>query len=112
MLLAGQSCLKYSAVCGSIYNKDECFCGKNMGTWAYLVTLTIFPAIASGEEAQEGSIGENRPFDSKHILATFGGVSRDVAVSPCSCAEMCWYLLILMHAEKQKRKIERGFGVL
>lgn len=83
-----------------------------MGTWAYLVTLTFFPTVASGEEAQEGNVGENRPFDSEHSLATFGGVSRDVAVSSCSSAEMCWYLLILIHAEKQKQKIERGLGVL
>lgn len=32
MVLTGHLCLKYSAVCGSIYDKDECFYGKNVGT--------------------------------------------------------------------------------
>lgn len=114
MALTGQSYLKYSAVCGSIYDKDERFYGKSMGTWAYLGTLLIFPAIekARGEKAQEGNISENRPFDSECSLAAFGGVSRDVPVSHCSYAEMCWYLLILISAEKQKQKIECDFGVL
>ena len=114
MVLTGQTCLKYSAVCGSIYDNDECFYGKSMGTWAYLETLIIFPAIekASREEAQEGNVGENRPFDSEHSLAAFGGVNRDVPVSHCSYTEMCWYLLILISAEKHKQKIEYGFGVL
>lgn len=110
MVLTEQSCLKYPAVCGSIYDKDECFYGKS---WAYLETLIIFRTIekASGEEAQEGN-GENRLFDSEHSLAAFGGGSRNIPVLRCSYAEMCWYLLILINAEKQKQKIECGFGVL
>lgn len=114
MGLTGQPCLKYSAVCGSIYDKHECFYGKSTGTWTYLETLVIFPTVekASGEEAQEGNVGENRPVDSEHSLAAFGGVSRDVPVSHCGYAEMCWYLLIWISAEKQKQKIECGFGVL
>lgn len=54
-------------------------------------TLIIFPTIekASGEKAQEGDVGENRPFDSEHSLAAFGGVSRDIPVSHCSDAQMC-----------------------
>lgn len=37
-------------------------------------TLIIFPTIekASGEKAQEGVVGENRPFDSERGLAAFG----------------------------------------
>ena len=95
------------AVCGSIYNKDECFYGKSMGTWAYLKTLIIFPAVekASGGEAQEGNVGENKPVDSEHRRVAFGGVSRGVPVSYCSYSEMCWYLLILISDEKQKQKI-------
>lgn len=56
-----------------------------------LETLIIFRTVekASGEEAQEGNVGENRPFDSEHNLAAFGGGSRDVPVLQCSYAEMC-----------------------
>lgn len=32
MVLTGQSCLKCSAVCGRIYDKDEHFYGRSMGT--------------------------------------------------------------------------------
>jgi len=64
MVLTGRLCLKYSAVCDSIYDKDECFDDKSMGTLAYLETFIIFPTIekASGEEAEEGNVGEDRPF--------------------------------------------------
>lgn len=80
MFLTEQLYLKYSTVCGSIYNKGEYFYGKSMGTWACLETLIIFPTIekASGEEAQEGNVGENRLFGSEHSLKAFGWVSRDV----------------------------------
>lgn len=40
-------------------------------------------------KAQEGDVGENRPFDNERGLGAFGGVGRDVPVSHCSDAEMC-----------------------
>lgn len=85
MALAGQWCLKYSAVCSSTYNKDGCILGKRVGTWAYLGTLPVYPNIekARAGKAQEEhvSVGKNRLCDTDQSLAVFVGVGRTIPVS-------------------------------
>lgn len=104
---------------GLLYKKRDGSLGTHL--WDTLQYVVVFLLKAWGQErpgdlnifsyyreskrwkAQE-DVSENRPFDSECGLAAGGGVNRDIPVSHCSDAEMYWYLLILIRAEKQKQK--------